>query len=214
VTGGWLTPFATERTTAITDLLLALAVAGGMVRLRRVPAGWRRGVWLAALGAFGASALLGAAAHGLALDERVLEAIWQPLYLLLGLAVALFVVGAVADWRGEPAARALLPAALVAAGLFYLATRLAAGDFRVFVAFEAAALVFALGVYVALARRGRPGAATVAGALAVSLAAGAIQASDSIVLRLGWELDHNGLYHVVQIVGVILLVRGLSLTLR
>jgi len=72
----------------------------------------------------------------------------------------------VGDWRGERAARAILPAAVVAA------------------------------------------------ALAVSLAAGAIQAGDSLTVRIGWDLDHNGLYHLVQIVGVVLLVRGLTLTLR
>lgn len=141
-----LASLTTERTTAATDLLLALVVGAGILRLRRgVPPGWRRGIWTTALGAFGVSALLGAVAHGLALDDRLRDALWQPLYLLLGLAVALFVVGAVGDWRGERAARALLPAAVVAAAVFYLATRIAAGDFRVFVAFEAVALLFALG---------------------------------------------------------------------
>lgn len=215
MTGPGLASLTTERTTAVTDLLLGLVVGAGILRLRRsVPPGWRRGIWTAALGAFGVSALLGAVAHGLALDDRLRDALWQPLYLLLGLAVALFVVGAVGDWRGERAARAILPAAVVAAAVFYLATRITAGDFRVFVAFEAVALLFTLAVYGALAGRGRPGAATVAGALAVSLAAGAIQAGDSLTVRIGWDFDHNGLYHLVQIVGVVLLVRGLTLTLR
>ena len=215
MTGPGLASLTTERTTAVTDLLLALVVGAGILRLRRgVPPGWRRRIWTTALGAFGVSALLGAVAHGLALGDRLRDALWQPLYLLLGLAVALFVVGAVGDWRGERAARAILPAAVVAAAVFYLATRITAGDFRVFVAFEAVALLFALAVYGALAGRGRAGAATVAGALAVSLAAGAIQAVDSLTVRIGWDFDHNGLYHLVQIIGVVLLVRGLTLTLR
>lgn len=215
MTAPGLAPLTTERTTALTDLLLALVVGGGILRLRHgVPAGWRRGIWITALGAFGVSALLGAAAHGLALNDRLRDTLWQPLYFLLGLAVALFVVGAVGDWRGERAARAILPAAVVAAAVFYLATRITAGDFRVFVGFEAVALLFALAVYGSLARQGRPGAATVAGALAVSLAAGAIQAGDSLTVRIGWDFDHNGLYHLAQIVGVVLLVRGLTLTLR
>lgn len=105
---------AAERTTAATDALLALTVSGGLVRLRRAtPASWRRTVWLAALGTFAASALLGTVAHGVALAPRVSDALWQPLYLLLGVAVALFAAGAVADWRGERAARAILPAHLV-----------------------------------------------------------------------------------------------------
>jgi hypothetical protein len=215
VTGPALATLSAERTTAVTDLLLALVVGVGIIGLRhRAPPGWRREVWTTALGVFGMSALLGAVAHGLELDDRTRDALWQPLYLLLGLAVSLFVVGAVGDWRGERAGRAILPAAIVAAVVFYLATRVTAGDFRVFVAFEAGALLFALGVYGALARLGRPGAAMVAAALTVSLAAGAVQATDSLTVRLGWEFDHNGLYHLVQIVGVVLLVRGLTATPR
>ena len=45
-------------------------------------------------------------------------------------------------------------------------------------------------------------------------AAGAIQAMTSLSVRLGWEFDHNGLYHLVQIVGVVVLIRGLAITLR
>lgn len=214
VTTGLITS-ATERTTAATDLLLALVVAGGMVRVRRAARpGWRRTIWLFALAAFGASALLGACAHGLALGGRAANVLWQALYLLLGVAVALFIAGALADWRGEAAARSRLPALLIVAGLFYLATRLTGGDFRVFLVFEATALVFALAVYGALGARGQAGAGTVAAAMALSLAAGAIQALPSLSLRLGWEFDHNGLYHLAQAVGVVVLVRGLAITLR
>ena len=210
-----LVPLATERTTAATDLLLALVVAGGMLRLRgAAPPGWRRGIWLLALAAFGSSALIGAAVHGLALGGRVANALWQALYLLLGVAVALFIVGALADWRGETVARRRLPGLLIVAGLFYLATRLTGGDFRIFLVFEATALVFALAVYGTLGARGRAGAGTVAAAMALSLAAGAIQAMTSLSVRLGWEFDHNGLYHLVQIVGVVVLIRGLAITLR
>ncbi len=215
VTGAGLVTSATERTTAATDLLLALVVAGGMVRVRRAARpGSRRTIWLFALAAFGGSALLGAAAHGLALGGRAANVLWQALYLLLGVAVALFIAGALADWRGEAVARNRLPGLLIVAGLFYLATRLTGGDFRVFLVFEATALVFALAVYGTLGARGRAGAGTVAAAMALSLAAGAIQALPSLSLRLGWEFDHNGLYHLAQVVGVVVLVRGLAITLR
>ena len=71
-----LVTLATERTTAATDLLLALVVAGGMLRLRRaVPPGWRRGIWLLALAAFGSSALIGAVVHGLALGGSLENAV-------------------------------------------------------------------------------------------------------------------------------------------
>lgn len=206
---------ATERTTAATDALLVLTVSGGVLLVRRAaPPTWRRQVWLAALSAFGASALLGTVVHGLALPPEPLELLWQLLYLLLGLAVALFAAGALADWRGERAARASLPVLLALAAAAYLAVQASGGDFRVFLLFQGAALLLALSVYGRLALRARAGAGAMALALGVSLAAGAVQAADKLTVRLVWPFDHNGLFHLVQLVGVLLLVRGLTRILR
>lgn len=210
-----LASVATEQTTAGTDALLALTVCGGIVRLRQTTSpGWRRAIWLTALGAFASSAVLGTIVHGAALDLRVRDALWQPLYLLLGVALALFVAGALTDWQGERAGRASLAPLLALAGGFYLATRLSGGDFRIFVLFQTAALLFALSVYGRLAWIERPGAATMALALLISLAAGAVQAADDLTLRLVWPFDHNGLFHLVQLAGVVLLIRGLRITLQ
>ena len=51
-------------------------------------------------------------------------------------------------------------------------------------------------------------------ALAVSLAAGAVQAANGVMVTLVWPFDHNGLFHLVQLVGVVLLIRGLTLILQ
>jgi hypothetical protein len=75
-------------------------------------------------------------------------------------------------------------------------------------------LLLAIAGYAGLAAQGRPGAGLVATALAVSLAAGAVQASGPFSIRLGWTFDHNGVYHLVQLVGVGLLIRGLATTLQ
>ena len=48
-----------------------------------------------------------------------------------------------------------------------------------------------------------------AGALAVSLGAGPLQAADLGSIRLVWEFDHNGLFHLVQLLGLALMVAGL-----
>lgn len=206
---------ATERTTAATDGLLALAAAAVFVTLRRhAPASFGRSVWLAALACMVVASAIGVLAHGLALSDGTRELLWQPLYLALGMTMALFVVGAVRDWRGERAARRLLPPMLVIALAFYGVTRATGGDFLAFVLFEAAALGFALGVYAWLAARiGRPGAPAMAAALAVSLAAGAVQAADLGTVRLLWDFDHNGLFHLVQLAGLALLAAGLRRTL-
>lgn len=206
---------ATERTTAATDALLAVAALVVFVLLRgRTPASFGRSVWLAALACMIVASAIGVVAHGLALSDRTRELLWQPLYLALGVTMALFVVGAVRDWRGDRAGRRLLPPMLVVALAFYGVTRATGGDFLAFVLFEAAALGFALGVYAWLAaRQRRPGAAAMAAALAVSLAAGAVQAADLGTIRLLWDFDHNGLFHLVQLAGLALLAAGLRRTL-
>jgi hypothetical protein len=206
---------ATERSTAATDLLLAVAACAAAVALGRAgPPSVARRVWQTALLCAGAGAALGALAHGLALTDATRELLWQPLYLLLGATVALFVVGAVASWRGGTAARRTLVPMLAVALLFYLATRLSGGEFLVFVVFQAGALLFALAVYLRLRARGVEGAGLVAAGLGVTLAAGAVQAAGSVSLRLIWEFDHNGVYHLVQLAGLVLLVRGLKRVLR
>ncbi len=202
---------ATERTTAATDAVLALAAGAAILVLRRTtPPSLGRSVWQAALGALALASVLGAAAHGLELPSATRELLWQPLYLALGVTMALFVVGAVRDWRGDTAARRVLLPMLALAVVFYGITRLTGGDFLAFVVYEAAALLFSLGVYLRLVvASGRTGAAPMAAALAVSLAAGVVQASDIGTVRLVWDFDHNGVFHVVQLVGLALLLAGL-----
>ncbi len=204
----------TERTTAATDLILALAATVAVAALgRRTAPSFARRVWQAALVAAAAGAALGTAAHGLALTAETRELLWQPLFFLLGVTVSLFVVGAVASWRGATAAGRLLPPMLGLALLFYLATRLTGGDFLVFVLFQAGTLLFAMAVYLWLGARGVPGAALVAAGLAITLAAGAVQAIDDLEVRLVWPFDHNGIYHLVQLVGLAVLTWGLTRTL-
>jgi hypothetical protein len=209
-----LTPSITERTTAATDVLLALIAFAGVPYLARsAPGSLGRTAWQLALAAFALAATLGAITHGLELDQGLERGMWQILYLSLGAAVALFVVGAIHDWRGAQIARRALVPMLVVAALFYVATRLSGGTFLVFLVFQAVALVFALAVYSLLARRRVPGATLVAIALAISIVAGVVQATQSLSLTIVWELDHNGLYHLVQLVGVVVLLAGLRQTL-
>jgi hypothetical protein len=53
------------------------------------------------------------------------------------------------------------------------------------------------------------GAAAMAAALAVSLAAGIVQASRVGPVRIVWDFDHNGVFHLVQLFGLALLLTGL-----
>lgn len=202
---------ATERTTAATDALLALAAALAIAVLRRRTApSFGRSVWQCAIAALVLASVLGAVTHGFGLADATRELLWQPLYLSLGVMMALFVVGAVRDWRGDRAGRRALPPMLALAGAFYAVTRLTSGNFLAFVVYEAGTLLVALFLYLRLASGPRrPGAAAMAAALGVSLGAGALQASGLGPVRLVWEFDHNGLFHLVQVAGLALMVAGL-----
>lgn len=200
----------TESTTALTDLALAILAWAGAARLRTQGApGLLRNTWVAALVTFGLAAALGAVAHGLPWSDATRELLWQPLYLILGVAVALFATASVTAGWGDAAGRRARPWLLAAAAAFYLLTRLRHGDFLVFIVYEGVGLLFALGVHLWLARRGMAGAGWIAAGLAVSVVAGAVQAADSLVLRLVWTFDHNGVYHLVQGAGLLLLIAGL-----
>jgi hypothetical protein len=207
---------ATERTTAATDAVLAVTAIVLVAALRRrSPPSFGRAVWLSALAAMATASVLGAVAHGFELSPGVRDLLWQPLYLALGTTMALFAVGAVRDWRGDRAARQVLPVMLVLTLAFYGATRASGGAFLVFLLYEAGALGFALWVYAWLAARGaQAGAAPMAAALAVSLAAGAVQAANVATVHLLWDFDHNGLFHLVQLLGIVLLGAGLRRILQ
>ncbi len=172
---------------------------------------WKVGIWSYVLATLFAVSLLGSVVHGLELSESTRGILWRPLYLLLGVLVALFVVAAAYDWRGRSTAGRLLAPAIVAALAFFLLTQLVQGTFLVFVIYEAVAMLLALMIYVYLAvHRRQDGAALMACGIVLNIVAAAIQASGAISLTVIWEFDHNGMFHLVQMVAVVILVRGLQ----
>jgi hypothetical protein len=206
----------TERTTAATDVLLAavaLGCATALLPLR--PANpFKVHVWVSAFALLALAALLGAVVHGFKLDEGTRKLLWQPLHLSLGLTVALFVVAAVGDRWGQVAAGRSLPILLAVGVGFFGATRLFAGGFGVFIAYEAVAMLFALGVYVWLAAAGpMPGAGWMVAGVLLSIVAAAVQASNAVKVTAVWEFDHNGVFHLVQVVALVALFLGVRAAL-
>lgn len=208
-----------ERTTAATDAILAVVALGGIWFL-----GWdsadgskllKTGIWSFAIGFIGLASALGAAAHGLVISPGLHDRLWQMLNACLALAVSLFAAGVVYDFWGGAACLKALPF-MVAAGLFFYAATLAfPGYFFIFIIYEAVALVFALIVYSYIAlNRELAGAPVIAAGIMVSILAAALQARRTLSVRVIWIFDHNGIFHIVQIIGIILLIVGLRQSLR
>ncbi|HBI14658.1 MAG TPA: hypothetical protein DDY20_03945 [Desulfobulbaceae bacterium] len=211
-----LNPLPTELTTAATDAalaLLCLGVAASIWRCRRHDP-WKTGLWLWLLSLLALASALGAVAHGVDLSDGARAVLWHPLYLCLGLTVALFVVGAILDWRGHGLARLALPWALLCALAFSLVTPLLGGSFLLFIGYEAIAMSGALLIYLTIFWRGqRPGSGLIAVAILLSMLAAAVQASD-LTATILVPLDHNGLFHLLQMAAIIVLGIGLRAGLQ
>lgn len=203
----------TELTTSATDAVLVVECVVIMAYLWRAPAGdrWRTGLWCWVFGLIAFSSLLGAIAHGLEMPDAVREALWKPLYLSLGILVALFIVGAVFDWRGRAAAVRLVPWSIGAGAVFFGLTEFFGGAFIVFGVYEASAMGGALAIYSFLAATHRlKGAGLVAAAILLNLAAAGVQATD-VSVRIVFPFDHNGVFHLVQMTGAAVLGLGLRI---
>ncbi|MCL7961017.1 MAG: hypothetical protein M8861_12565 [marine benthic group bacterium] len=211
-----LNPVPTELTTAATDAILALLALYCIRWLgaRRSADPAKITLWILVLALLAVASVLGAIAHGFDLSSDTIYLLWQPLFLSLGLVVALFVVAATYDGLGPTTARQLMIPALVVGACFYLVTLVFPGTFLVFVLYEAVAMLVALALYVRLALvSGRRWAWLMVLGIALNIAGAGIQASGTVRLNLGVPLDHNGVFHLVQMVAIVVLVIGVGKSL-
>jgi hypothetical protein len=209
----------TEQTTAITDVILALLALGCIFYLWQIGQddAWKTGLWAAAYGLLALAAGLGAVAHGFQMSATTSWWFWHPLNLALGLVVALFVVGVIYDCWGLAAAQRAVPM-MLGVGLFFFGLTLFFSDlFIVFILYEAAAMLFALGVYGWLAVTGQlPGAGWMAAGVLATIIAAGVQAGwngRENPITLIWQFDQNGVYHLIQMIGIVLLLIGLRTAL-
>ncbi|MBI5715535.1 MAG: hypothetical protein HZC38_19210 [Chloroflexi bacterium] len=203
----------TEQTTAITDAILALCVFAIIIFLYRTQHRrdqFKTNIWLGAFGLLTFASVIGAVAHGLKLPATIYTALWQPINLALGLTIAFFVTGVVYDLRGRAVAQRVRPLLIGAAIIFYIITVLISGTFLVFILYEAVAMLFALGGYGWLAlRKQLAGAGSMATGVLFTIVAAAVQASNDISVTFIWQFDHNGLFHLIQVIGILFLAIGL-----
>ena len=206
----------TELTTSATDAVLALECILILTGIWRTGSRnrWRTRLWCGVFGLIALSSFLGTVAHGFEMPDTIREAIWKPLYLSLGILIALFWVGAIYDWRGRILAARLLPCSIGVCIAFFALTEFTQGSFIVFVVYEAAVMVGVLLIYSFLAATHRlKGAAIMSLAVLLNLAAAGAQAS-RLSVHLVFPFDHNGIFHLVQMLGVGTLGLGIHLGMR
>ncbi|MCH7497881.1 MAG: hypothetical protein IH971_08525 [Candidatus Marinimicrobia bacterium] len=193
-----------EATTSITDFLLGLEALTLLALLGLATAPFPgRTYWLLTMALLGVGAMLGGLAHGLARPR-----LFTPMYLLLALLIATFVLAVLADalsqelplwawWLAGGLALLLLAAALSRAAVKLLVTTAAVG----------LALIGAIYLWLFFGRD-LPGAGFLAAGFALSAAGGALMLK-KVGLTAIWSFDHNGLYHLIQMVSLLLFYVGL-----
>jgi hypothetical protein len=207
-----LSTVATELTTAATDGILAVlavaCIAVLTIRCRHHDS-TRQLLWSSVFLLLAIGATLGTVVHGLQLPQVVRFWVWQPLFLSIGLVVSLLVVVAAVDLLGKKVLRPVLWVMLSATLGFYLCTLLGNKSYWMFVAYETVCMVIVLASYSCLAARGNQGATLLVIGISLSITAATIQASQAIAMTVGpWLLDHNGVFHLVQMPALILLALG------
>jgi hypothetical protein len=82
--------------------------------------------------------------------------------------------------------------------------------FLISIVYQITAMLFALVAYGWLAINHQlSGAGLMAAGILVTILAAGVQAGQSVSFTFIWKFDHNGAYHLIQMVGVILLTAGL-----
>ena len=201
----------TERTTAATDALLAVVAGFGAAAVAATQADpWRAGLWSWALALLAGAAAAGAIIHGLRPSRFWSSVLWGTVFAAIGLDIPVILLAALYDLLGrEP----IIWIAAIGGPLFlvfYAVALRRRPRFSEIVPFEAASATAALVIYIVLAARGGlPGAVWIAAGLGASIVAGGVQALYRGRVRLLWTFDHNGLFHLIQIAGVVLMVLGL-----
>ncbi len=213
-----LTESATELTTAITDILLGLLALYVVRDLRRHGSSSDRRktkIWSFAFTCLAIASFIGAIVHGFEFGETAEFWLWQPIYLLLGLTVMMFFVGVVYDLRNFSIPAWLSPLAILVALVFYAVTFFGPAPFVAFIAFEGVILVIAFfGYLIVTIRGGVRGSALMLLGVLTSIAAAAIQVTGAVTLTVIWEFDHNGVFHLVQMLALLFFMYGLRAELR
>jgi hypothetical protein len=195
-----------EPATTLTDYALAGLCAALGYRLNvEASRGATTRLWAAAFVAIAAAALLGGTSHGFApdLSAALKLGLWFGTYALIGLANLLMLCAALSTLPRSVRA-ALIAAALIKFGA-YLVLGVARRDFA-WVSVEMGLTLcglLAIGVYRQLA--GLPGAGWLLAAVTVSFAGALLQYARLAPHR---HFNHNDLFHVVQMLAMILFYRA------
>ena len=163
------------------------------------------------IAAFSIAATLGAIAHGLQLSDSTLKLIWPCIFFSLGIVVACFVLGAIHELWGQRASQRLIPVMALIVITYTLISIFGDGGFIIFIIYEAIGMLLALSIYLYIyAQRQHPNALWMIIGILITIIAAVVQAMGKHQITIIWPFDHNGIFHLIQIVGMAFLFKALK----
>jgi hypothetical protein len=200
-----------EPTTALTDFVLAVLALGFSLQLMPYARRLRQESirdWGLAFGALSIGALAGGISHGFAaqLSETAHAVVWRITLYSIGFASYYMVAGtARAALRHKIGSWLIVIAAVKLAGYLYWTTVRPEFSLAVYDYVPNMLAVLIMGLL--LKRRRDPAGFWLAAGVVVSFFAAAVQLSG---LTLAENFNHNDLYHVIQMVALVMFYRGAS----
>ena len=125
----------TEQTTAVTDAILSVLAIAFALYLRRIGQSDRKKInlWICLFVILAFAATVGTIVHGFKMSKMLHTLLWHPIYLSLGLLVALFVAAVIYDVWGEAMFRRWLPIMITVGVCFFCIILVWSAVFWVFV---------------------------------------------------------------------------------
>lgn len=170
-------------------------------------------LWTWFFGLLSAASLLGAISHGFRMTSSVNTALWVVIYLVLGIMMALFLIAAVTLHWNPQLGKQCLPYGMLIAFVFFLVTQIWSDSFLLFVIYEAISMLLALTLYVScLWFRREQGSGLLAAGIVVGIVAAVLDSQPSLQLNFIWTFNNHGIFHLAQMISLLLLTIGVSST--
>ena len=203
----------TEQTSALTDVFL------GITALILVSLSYSYGkkydkkkgrLWIVVFTSLVSASFLGAIAHGFQMSVGTNLIIWQFLNFSLAIMIAYFALGTLYDLFKYKLSKSVEFIFILIAFAFYLLTVLIPESFLPFVIYEGLIMLFALLAYTYMEfKRKLAGSYWMAFGILLTIFAAIIQATKAVSFTFIVPFDHNGVFHLIQIPGLISIIMGL-----
>lgn len=195
---------ATEQTTAATDLISAIiSLSLGLLLLKFQKLNFIYWRWFFIF--FAVAALFGAIAHGIIISDFLKAALWHGIYFSLGIAMAFLLATCL------PIKRKFFAFSISLGVLFYLTTVFISSSFVVFVVYAIPILLIALSVNIyRYIQTHKSSLLVMSSGIITIILSGVVQALFKGEVQFIWLFDHNGLSHIVQTIGMIVLYIGIK----